>query len=150
MRVCLIIQCPRCGARARACSWTCRHASHARKHATARARRFSSDTSTVDDSLPFILNILLANTVSLAGLLAVMCFACPPLLALLLPLALAYRQGCADARMWHMHAYPQTHPLRLARMCLRREPEPQAEDASSAFARITWCSYPWVKRLLHA
>ncbi|PNG64425.1 ABC transporter C family member 13, partial [Tetrabaena socialis] len=52
--------------------------------------RFSSDVSAVDDSLPFIANIALANIASLAGLLAVLCYAAPPLLPLLLPLALAY------------------------------------------------------------
>jgi hypothetical protein len=53
--------------------------------------RFSSDTSMVDDSLPFILNILLANAVSLAGLLAVVLLGQPLLAALLLPLGIAYR-----------------------------------------------------------
>jgi hypothetical protein len=45
----------------------------------------------VDDSLPFILNILLANAVSLAGLLAVLLLGQPLLAALLLPLGIAYR-----------------------------------------------------------
>ncbi|KXZ50983.1 hypothetical protein GPECTOR_14g225 [Gonium pectorale] len=54
--------------------------------------RFSSDVSAVDDSLPFIANIALANAASLLGLLAVMCYAAPPLLPLLLPLAVAYRR----------------------------------------------------------
>jgi hypothetical protein len=45
----------------------------------------------VDDSLPFILNILLANAVSLAGLLAVLLLGQPLLAALLLPLGAAYR-----------------------------------------------------------
>ncbi len=53
--------------------------------------RFSSDVSAVDDSLPFILNIALANAASLVGLLAVLCYSAPPLLPLLLPLALLYR-----------------------------------------------------------
>jgi hypothetical protein len=48
----------------------------------------------VDDSLPFILNILLANAVSLAGLLAVLLLGQPLLAALLLPLGVAYRWGC--------------------------------------------------------
>ncbi len=55
--------------------------------------RFSSDVSVVDDSLPFILNIALANAVSLLGLLAVMAASAPPLLPLLLPLGLLYRWG---------------------------------------------------------
>ena len=54
-------------------------------------RRFSSDSSKVDDSLPFILNILLAQSVSLLGLLAVMVYASPMLAVLLLPMALIYR-----------------------------------------------------------
>ncbi|MEW5311310.1 MAG: hypothetical protein WDW38_003037 [Sanguina aurantia] len=54
--------------------------------------RFSSDTSTIDDSLPFILNILLANAVALFGLLAIMCYSCPGLLLLLLPLGCVYRR----------------------------------------------------------
>jgi ABC-type multidrug transport system fused ATPase/permease subunit len=53
--------------------------------------RFSSDTNTVDDSLPFIMNILLANAVSLALVLAVLAYSQPQLLVLLLPLALLYR-----------------------------------------------------------
>lgn len=52
---------------------------------------FSSDVTASDDSLPFILNIALANVASLAGLLAVLCYAAPPLLPLLLPLAWMYR-----------------------------------------------------------
>ncbi|PSC76164.1 ABC transporter C family member 13 isoform X1 isoform A [Micractinium conductrix] len=54
--------------------------------------RFSSDTATVDDSLPFILNILLANCASLAGVAAVLCLTQPLVLALLPPLALLYRR----------------------------------------------------------
>eukprot|EP00775_Hariotina_reticulata_P003522 gene3522-3792_t len=53
--------------------------------------RFSSDTSIVDDSLPFILNILLANAVSLAGLLLVLLLGQPLLLLVIIPLAAAYR-----------------------------------------------------------
>lgn len=53
--------------------------------------RFSSDTSVVDDSLPFILNILLANAVSLAGLLAVLLYSQPLLLLVVLPLGGVYR-----------------------------------------------------------
>ncbi|KAF8063051.1 ABCC13 [Scenedesmus sp. PABB004] len=54
--------------------------------------RFSSDTAIVDDSLPFTLNILLANAVSLAGLLCVLLLGQPLLGLLLLPLAVAYRR----------------------------------------------------------
>jgi ATP-binding cassette subfamily C (CFTR/MRP) protein 10 len=53
--------------------------------------RFSSDTFIVDDSLPFILNILLANAVSLAGLLAVLLYSQPLLGLILLPLGVMYR-----------------------------------------------------------
>ncbi|GIL44888.1 hypothetical protein Vafri_2343, partial [Volvox africanus] len=54
--------------------------------------RFSSDMAAVDDSLPFILNIALANAASLVGLLSVLCYSAPPLLPLLLPLAFIYRR----------------------------------------------------------
>jgi len=53
--------------------------------------RFSSDVSTVDDSLPFIFNILLANAASLTGLLVVLTYTEPRLVAALLPLGLLYR-----------------------------------------------------------
>ncbi|XP_023368668.1 multidrug resistance-associated protein 7 isoform X2 [Otolemur garnettii] len=52
--------------------------------------RFSSDVACVDDSLPFILNILLANTAGLLGLLAVLGFGLPWLLLLLPPLSVIY------------------------------------------------------------
>uniref|UniRef100_A0A8C4Z714 ATP-binding cassette, sub-family C (CFTR/MRP), member 10 n=1 Tax=Gadus morhua TaxID=8049 RepID=A0A8C4Z714_GADMO len=54
--------------------------------------RFSSDVSGVDDGLPFVLNILLANVFSLAGTLAVMAWSLPWVLAALLPLALLYHR----------------------------------------------------------
>lgn len=52
--------------------------------------RFSSDLSSVDDSLPFVLNILLATVFSLLGALLVLCSGLPWLLLALLPLALFY------------------------------------------------------------
>ncbi|GBG77942.1 hypothetical protein CBR_g25873 [Chara braunii] len=52
--------------------------------------RFSSDQYTVDYSLPFILNILLANAFSLLGVLAVLCYAQRWFLVLLPPLGLLY------------------------------------------------------------
>lgn len=54
--------------------------------------RFSSDLNTVDDSLPFILNILLARVFSLVGMLAVISFGLPWVLLALLPLALFYHR----------------------------------------------------------
>ncbi|XP_034043776.1 multidrug resistance-associated protein 7 [Thalassophryne amazonica] len=54
--------------------------------------RFSSDVYTVDDSLPFILNILLANVFGLLGMLAVMSYSLPWVLVPLLPLALVYHR----------------------------------------------------------
>jgi ATP-binding cassette subfamily C (CFTR/MRP) protein 10 len=54
-------------------------------------RRFSSDQYTVDDSLPFMLNIFLASTFRLAGILAVLCYAQPAFILLLVPLAFVYR-----------------------------------------------------------
>ncbi|KIZ00669.1 hypothetical protein MNEG_7291, partial [Monoraphidium neglectum] len=63
------------------------------RHSVGRIlNRFSSDVSTVDDSLPFILNILLANAASLAGLLAVLAYTQPALLLAMAPLALLYRR----------------------------------------------------------
>ena len=52
--------------------------------------RFSSDLSTVDDSLPFILNIFLANLFGVLGPLLVTVYALPWLSLLLLPLTLIY------------------------------------------------------------
>ncbi|XP_062400248.1 ATP-binding cassette sub-family C member 10 [Sardina pilchardus] len=54
--------------------------------------RFSSDMYIVDDSMPFVLNILLANVFGLLGMLVVMAYGLPWLLLPLLPLgALYYR-----------------------------------------------------------
>ena len=52
--------------------------------------RFSSDLATVDDSLPFILNIFLANLLGVAGPLVVTVYALPWVCLVLLPLALIY------------------------------------------------------------
>uniref|UniRef100_A0A8C4L0W8 ATP-binding cassette sub-family C member 10 n=1 Tax=Equus asinus asinus TaxID=83772 RepID=A0A8C4L0W8_EQUAS len=52
--------------------------------------RFSSDVACADDSLPFILNILLANAAGLLGLLAVLGSGLPWLLLLLPPLSVIY------------------------------------------------------------
>ncbi|XP_040892605.1 ATP-binding cassette sub-family C member 10 isoform X2 [Toxotes jaculatrix] len=54
--------------------------------------RFSSDLYTVDDSLPFILNILLANVFGLMGMLVVISYGLPWVLVPLLPLALLYHR----------------------------------------------------------
>ncbi|MEQ2262443.1 hypothetical protein XENORESO_012119 [Xenotaenia resolanae] len=54
--------------------------------------RFSSDLYSVDDSLPFILNILLANIFGLLGMLVVISYGLPWVLVPLLPLALLYHQ----------------------------------------------------------
>ncbi|XP_034544576.1 multidrug resistance-associated protein 7 [Notolabrus celidotus] len=54
--------------------------------------RFSSDLYSVDDSLPFILNILLANVFGLLGMLVMICYGLPWVLVPLLPLALLYYQ----------------------------------------------------------
>uniref|UniRef100_A0A665UE38 ATP-binding cassette, sub-family C (CFTR/MRP), member 10 n=1 Tax=Echeneis naucrates TaxID=173247 RepID=A0A665UE38_ECHNA len=54
--------------------------------------RFSSDLYSVDDSLPFILNILLANIFGLLGMLVVMSYGLPWVLLPLLPLALLYHR----------------------------------------------------------
>uniref|UniRef100_A0A672ZDD3 ATP-binding cassette, sub-family C (CFTR/MRP), member 10 n=1 Tax=Sphaeramia orbicularis TaxID=375764 RepID=A0A672ZDD3_9TELE len=52
--------------------------------------RFSSDLYSVDDSLPFILNILLANIFGLLGMLVVISYGLPWVLVPLLPLAVLY------------------------------------------------------------
>jgi ATP-binding cassette subfamily C (CFTR/MRP) protein 10 len=52
--------------------------------------RFSSDTWSVDDSLPFMMNILLANIFSLLGTLILSCYGLPKFLIILVPLAIFY------------------------------------------------------------
>ncbi|CAF3420107.1 unnamed protein product [Rotaria sp. Silwood1] len=52
--------------------------------------RFSSDTWSVDDSLPFIMNVLLANIFSLLGTLVLCCYGLPKFLIVLVPLAIFY------------------------------------------------------------
>ncbi|XP_068632456.1 ATP-binding cassette sub-family C member 10 [Battus philenor] len=54
--------------------------------------RFSSDTYTVDDSLPFILNILLAQVFSLIGAVAVAVYGLPWLLVCVVPISIIYYQ----------------------------------------------------------
>ncbi|XP_071395438.1 ATP-binding cassette sub-family C member 10 [Centroberyx affinis] len=54
--------------------------------------RFSSDLYSVDDSLPFVLNILLANVFGLLGMLVVMSYGLPWVLVPLLPLGLLYHR----------------------------------------------------------
>ena len=53
--------------------------------------RFSSDTATADDALPFTLNILLANLFGLVGTILVLCLSEPYLLLALIPLAVLYK-----------------------------------------------------------
>lgn len=52
--------------------------------------RFSSDTYTVDDSLPFIMNILLAQVFSLVGAVVVTVYGLPWLLVGVLPMTFIY------------------------------------------------------------
>ncbi|XP_014663259.1 PREDICTED: multidrug resistance-associated protein 7-like [Priapulus caudatus] len=52
--------------------------------------RFSSDVYSVDDSLPFIMNILLAQLYGLAGTISITCYGLPWFSLLLLPLAAIY------------------------------------------------------------
>ncbi len=61
--------------------------------------RFSSDSSTVDDSLPFILNILLANVFSALGILAVLLWTQALLLLPCIPLFFLY---CYLARYYQV------------------------------------------------
>lgn len=53
--------------------------------------RFSSDTDTADDALPFTLNILLANMFGLVGTILVLCLSEPFLLLALVPLTILYK-----------------------------------------------------------
>ncbi len=53
--------------------------------------RFSSDVAVADDSLPFILNILLANVAALAAAAGVLAFTSPLLALCAVPLAAMYR-----------------------------------------------------------
>lgn len=53
--------------------------------------RFSSDTSTADDSLPFIANIFLAQMFGLAGITIILCITEPLLLVAMLPMAILFR-----------------------------------------------------------
>lgn len=52
--------------------------------------RFSSDVYSVDDSLPFLLNILLAQTYALIGTVVVCCYGLPWIILVLIPLGAAY------------------------------------------------------------
>ncbi|KAH8376592.1 hypothetical protein KR093_000185, partial [Drosophila rubida] len=52
--------------------------------------RFSSDTNTVDDSLPFIMNILLAQLAALVGSLCVSLYAIPWLALIVVPMVPIY------------------------------------------------------------
>ncbi|KAG5450317.1 Multidrug resistance-associated protein 7 [Clonorchis sinensis] len=52
--------------------------------------RFSADVGTIDDSLPFILNILLANLAGLLGVVIIACISLPFLFFLLLPLVFIF------------------------------------------------------------
>lgn len=52
--------------------------------------RFSSDLYTIDDSLPFILNIFLAQLFGILGTIVVICYGLPWFTLLLLPLGVVY------------------------------------------------------------
>ncbi|CAH8506081.1 unnamed protein product [Schistosoma bovis] len=52
--------------------------------------RFSSDVGTVDDALPFQLNILLASLAGLLGALVIVCVSLPTLIFFLLPLVFIF------------------------------------------------------------
>ncbi|CAG9820276.1 unnamed protein product [Phaedon cochleariae] len=61
--------------------------------------RFSSDTYTVDDSLPFILNILLAQLFGLIGSLAITIYGLPWICLILVPLIPVYHWLMSHYRM---------------------------------------------------
>ena len=52
--------------------------------------RFSSDVFSVDDTLPFILNIFLAQSFSLLGVVIVCCYGLPYIVLLIVPLTVIY------------------------------------------------------------
>ena len=52
--------------------------------------RFSSDLYSVDDSLPFVLNILLAVLYGLTGTVIITCYGLPWFALVLVPLAIVY------------------------------------------------------------
>lgn len=52
--------------------------------------RFSSDLYSIDDSLPFILNIFLAQLFGILGTVVVICYGLPWFTLLLLPLGAVY------------------------------------------------------------
>ncbi|KAJ7321462.1 Multidrug resistance-associated protein 7 [Desmophyllum pertusum] len=52
--------------------------------------RFSSDIYSIDDSLPFILNIFLAQAFGVAGTVVITCYGLPWFLLVLFPLVLVY------------------------------------------------------------
>ena len=63
--------------------------------------RFSSDLYTVDDSLPFIMNILLAQLYGLLGTLVVTCYGLPWFTLLLPPLGVLYYVIQVSSRICH-------------------------------------------------
>ncbi|XP_070712711.1 ATP-binding cassette sub-family C member 10 [Pempheris klunzingeri] len=74
--------------------------------------RFSSDLYSVDDSLPFVLNILLATVSSLLGTLVVISYGLPWVLVALLPLALLYH------RTQHFYRHTSRELKRLCSLTL--------------------------------
>lgn len=74
--------------------------------------RFSSDLYSVDDSLPFILNIFLANVFGLVGILVVMSYGLPWVLLPLVPLALLYH------RIQHFYRHTSRELKRLCSLTL--------------------------------
>lgn len=58
--------------------------------------RFSSDMDTIDDDLPFIMNIFLSEAFEMLGTLVVLVISQPLLAAAFMPLAFIYRwiQAC--------------------------------------------------------
>jgi len=72
--------------------------------------RFSSDVFSVDDTLPFILNIFLAQAFSLLGVIAICCYGLPYIMLLIAPLTVVYyfvQVSClfalVDVVIYHLH-----------------------------------------------
>jgi len=68
--------------------------------------RFSSDVFSVDDTLPFILNIFLAQSFSLLGVLVICCYGLPYIALLIAPLTVVYyfiQVICCLCRLSYLH-----------------------------------------------
>uniref|UniRef100_A0A5K3F1U0 ABC-type xenobiotic transporter n=1 Tax=Mesocestoides corti TaxID=53468 RepID=A0A5K3F1U0_MESCO len=82
--------------------------------------RFSSDVGTIDDGLPFLLNIFLAVVFGLLGALVVTCLAMPAILVIFLPLLFVYwsvqrvyRAAARDLKRLSRRVYKWCNPCHV-------------------------------------